>query len=103
MQTHLQSLLDLIERQEVPLGQAQVYEWSWEMHSRWGWLWVVGLILIILTFCGIFFLGLVVAIRWILGVGRVKTSDTAVEILRQRYARGEITKEEFEAKKSDLR
>jgi len=28
--------------------------------------------------------------------------DTALEILRQRYARGEIDKNEFEARKRDL-
>ena len=28
--------------------------------------------------------------------------DSALEILRQRYARGEINKEEFEGKKKDL-
>jgi putative membrane protein len=31
-----------------------------------------------------------------------KGPNTALEILRQRYARGEINKEEFEAKKKDL-
>jgi uncharacterized membrane protein len=29
-------------------------------------------------------------------------ADSALEILRQRYARGEINKDEFEAKKKDL-
>ena len=103
MKTSLQFLLAAIERQGVLLGQARVYEWSWEMHSRWGWIWVVGMILLMLLFWGIFFLGLVVAVRWILGKGRRKSPDTAMEILRQRYARGEITTEEFEAKRSDLR
>lgn len=31
-----------------------------------------------------------------------KTTDTALEILRQRYAKGEITKKEFDAMKKDL-
>ncbi|MFQ5657759.1 MAG: SHOCT domain-containing protein, partial [Candidatus Methylomirabilales bacterium] len=33
--------------------------------------------------------------------GRVAT-ETALDILKQRYARGELTKEEFEAKKRDI-
>ncbi len=34
--------------------------------------------------------------------GRGATSDRAIEILRERYARGEINKEEFEERKRDL-
>jgi putative membrane protein len=33
---------------------------------------------------------------------RESRSDRALEILRERYARGEIGREEFEAKKRDL-
>lgn len=79
-----------------------MYEWSLEMHSRWGLLWLVGVILMMLLFWGIFFVGLFVSVRWMLGKGRRKTPDRALEILRQRYAQGEITKEEFEVKRSDL-
>jgi uncharacterized membrane protein len=37
-----------------------------------------------------------------LGKGRAGKDDDAVKILRERYARGEINKEEFEAKTRDL-
>jgi putative membrane protein len=47
--------------------------------------------------------GLILAVRWFLNdqKGR-RGQDSALEILRQRYARGEINKEEFDAKKRDL-
>jgi len=45
---------------------------------------------------------LVLAIRWLLDQGKHERSVTALEILKQRYAKGEIDKQEFEAKKQDL-
>lgn len=54
----------------------------------------------------LFVLALVVAIAWGVqwavrgGLGR--TEDSALEILKKRYARGEISKEEFEEKKRDI-
>ena len=47
-------------------------------------------------------MGLVLGLRWLVTQGRESRSDTALEILRQRYARGEIDKEEFEARKRAL-
>jgi putative membrane protein len=46
--------------------------------------------------------GIVVGVRWLLGQRRETEENSALEILRQRYARGEIKKEEFEARKKDL-
>jgi putative membrane protein len=54
------------------------------------------------SFLGAVYRGLVVGVRWLLGKGNEPKQDSAIEILRQRYARGEINKEEFEVKKKDL-
>ena len=45
---------------------------------------------------------LVIGLRWLLGQGRPGARDEALEILRQRYARGEIDKQEFDARRRDL-
>jgi hypothetical protein len=45
---------------------------------------------------------LVFGLRWLMKVSAHRASDLALDILRQRYARGEITREEFEARKRDL-
>ena len=53
-------------------------------------LWVVGVAVVAL---GIWWL----ARQWRLGL-----RDSALDILRERYARGEIPREEFEARRQDL-
>ena len=55
-----------------------------------------------LLFWGLVIVGVVLGIRWLISQGKESRSDSALEILRQRYARGEINKEEFEARKRDL-
>lgn len=47
---------------------------------------------------------LVVIVTWRLleGSRSTRSPDSALDILKQRYARGEIDREEFEAKKRDL-
>jgi putative membrane protein len=84
------------------LAQGRVYEWHWEMHPMWWWGWGIGMMLMMLLFWGLVIAGLVLAVRWFLDQGRHARSTTALEILKQRYAKGEINKEEFEAKKRDL-
>jgi putative membrane protein len=55
-----------------------------------------------LLFWALVIVGVVLGIRWLISQGKESRSDSALEILRQRYARGEINKEEFEARKKDL-
>ena len=70
----------------------------WGMWGAWG----LGMMLFMLVFWVLVIVGIVLGVRWLVTQGRESRSDTALEILRQRYARGEINKEEFEAKKRDL-
>jgi putative membrane protein len=88
-----------------PLLQERVWEWSWGMHPMW-WMWGAGglvMMLMMLLFWGLVIAGLVFGIRWLVrqGGGEDRT-DRALEILRERYARGEISEEDFEARRQDL-
>lgn len=83
------------------LAQGRAYEWHWEMHPMW-WGWGIAMMAMMFLFWALVIIGLVVGIRWLLGRGRDVGKDSALEILRRRYARGEINKDEFEAKKRDL-
>jgi uncharacterized membrane protein len=44
----------------------------------------------------------VLGLRWLRKASDGSRSDPAVSVLRERYARGDIGKEEFEAKLRDL-
>lgn len=65
-----------------------------------GWIWMLGGLLLVV--------GFVVLIVWaISAIGRGSTSreperPTALDILRERFARGEITEQEFEQAKKTL-
>lgn len=73
-------------------------DWWQPMWGAWGF----GMGLGMLLFWGVVLLGLVVAVRALLGPGKASSRDAALEVLRERYARGEISPEEFEARKRDL-
>ncbi|SNQ60671.1 SHOCT domain-containing protein [Candidatus Methanoperedens nitratireducens] len=64
-------------------------------YGIWG---ILGLIFWILVI-----IGLVLLIKYLWeGVGTKREQESALEILKRRYARGDISKEEFEEKKKDL-
>ncbi len=63
-----------------------------------GGYWILGLIFWILVI-----IGLVLLIKYLWeGGGAKRGEESALEILKKKYARGEISKEEFEEKKKDL-
>lgn len=59
-----------------------------------------------IIFCLLIIVGVIFLIFW--AVNKIKSSEmkpkeeTALDILKKRYAGGEISKEEFEEKKTDL-
>ncbi len=86
---------------------AQERPWEWgggTMHPMWGWwgFWGVGMLLFMFLFWALVVVAIVLGIRWLVRQGRPEISDSALDVLRQRYARGEINREEFEAKRKDL-
>ncbi len=66
-----------------------------------------GFIFMIL-FWGILLFGFVALIKWMVGVGgntQIKNTEgkSATEILKERYAKGEVDKQEFDSKMKDLK
>lgn len=80
-------------------GRAMMMEWNWPMVSA---MWLLMLVFWILVIVGI----IVVIRRFAMPPqdGRHPTAprDTPVEILRKRYAAGEIDRQQFETMKKDL-
>lgn len=85
-------------------AQERAYDWGWGMHPMWGagGMWGLGMMLMMVVFWGAIIAGIVLVIRWLSAQGGGSSPDRALDILRQRYARGEIDREEFEAKRRDL-
>ncbi len=64
-------------------------------------------IIFMLVFWVLIIAGIVLVVKWLFEQGRSEVTsgsggESALDILKKRYARGEIGKEEFDAKKKDL-
>ena len=76
-----------------------------DMMYGWGMGWFGGIFSLI--FWILVIVGMVLLIRWLIHMSKGHSEpgpsgSKALEILRERYARGEIEKQEFEEKKKDL-
>ena len=66
----------------------------------WGW---IGLGIVHMTlFWILVILGIVVLVKWSAGGGPPRVEGRALEILKERYAKGELTREQFEQMKREL-
>jgi putative membrane protein len=74
--------------------------WPYGYGGGWGWM-AAGWIMM-LAFWVLVIAGAVVAVRWSEHPRRRRPPETPLEILRRRYAAGELTKEQFESMKRDV-
>lgn len=58
--------------------------------------------LFMIFFWALIIIGAVLIVRWMMEQSGGGRSKSALDILRERYARGEIQKEEYEEKKREL-
>ena len=81
----------------------------WQMMAQMMGTWGTGMMLVNfltgLLFLALLIVGIVAVVKWLTGQAQGQwksTENSAIDILKKRYARGELTKEEFEAKKRDI-
>lgn len=78
---------------------------GWDYGSGWSLWWLLPLaILAMMALCAVFMFS-----RWrrfcmpgTRGCGQGRAGESALDILRRRYARGEVNKEEFESMRNTL-
>lgn len=71
------------------------WDYGWGM-GGFGWLFM-------LVFWALVIIGVVYLVKMVIGGTRSEEkTETALDILKKRYAKGEISKEEFEEKKKTL-
>ena len=77
----------------------------WPYGYGGGWGWMIGGWIMMVVFWGLVIVGIVALFRAATNRGggaEPKEKETSVEILRRRYAVGELTKEQFEDMKRNV-
>ena len=112
MRTILVGILSTILSVPMLIGPAlaQTREWGggpWGWHYMWGTM-GIGMMLFMFVFWILIIVGVIALVRLLWGQrrephGMFGSGETAEDILKKRYSRGEIDKEEFEAILRDIR
>jgi putative membrane protein len=74
----------------------------WGGPDGWGWGWIGFGIFHMGLFWILVILGIVVLVKWLASDGAARTEKRALDILKERYAKGELTREQFEQMKRDV-
>ncbi len=84
-------------------AQGSPYDWRdwgpWHMWGGWGFWWVFPVLMMVFIVSCAFFMA---RMLWGHGHSHGERTGSALQILSERFARGEISKEEFEDKRSVL-
>lgn len=71
-----------------------------------GWLWWMPMGLMMLLFWGLVIVALILLVRWLWTQSQQRggspAAETPLDVLKKRYARGEITKADFDRIKQDI-
>jgi len=85
--------------------EREVIEMMWPYGYGMGWGWMAAGWLMMLVFWALVVVGIVALFKMATNLGassEPRSANTPIEILRRRYAAGELTKEQFEAMKKDV-
>src|SRR5216684_6162270 len=107
------AVLAILTLPALAWAQERTWEGHWEVHPLWWPFVILAAALILLVLFGwallnlapviLGIIGAVLGIRWLMrATDRSHSTDRAISVLRERYARGEVSKEEFDAKMRDL-
>lgn len=58
--------------------------------------WGIGMMIMMALFWGAIIVAIILGMRWFVGQSKNSPGDSAMTIFRERFARGEIEKDEFE-------
>ncbi len=96
----------LVKEAHAQGGRYGDWQWGHGMMDGWGMGWFGGIVMIL--FWILLIAGLIFLVKWLVqntkGGSQAGSGgpSRALDVLRERYARGEIDKQEFEEKKKDL-
>lgn len=73
-----------------------MYDWGYGGYDMWGFIVMVFMMALVAV-------GIVLVVRYLSqGNGTPRPSQSALDVLKMRYAKGELSKDEFEKMKKDI-